>query len=175
MSKNVVLIGMPGCGKSTLSKIIAEKLNRSVIDMDSYIEVNENKSIKELFAISEEHFRDMETKYSIMLGKLDSYIIATGGGIVKRKENIDNIRKNSIIIFINRPIENIIKDIEINIRPLLANGVDTIYKLYNERIDLYKKYCDIEVINDREIEYVANIIIKSIKKWEINNITEEIV
>lgn len=169
MSKNIVLIGMPGCGKSTLSKIISKKLNISHIDMDDYIETNENKSIKEMFSMSENYFRDIETKNLILIGELDSHVISTGGGIVKRKENITYLKKNSIIVFINRPIENIINDIDMKTRPLLAGGVESVYKLYNERINLYKEYCDIEIYNYGEIEDVADLITKKVEEWEIEN------
>lgn len=169
MNRNIVLIGMPGCGKSTLSKIIAKKLDKRLIDMDDYIEANEKKSIKEMFAVSEKFFRDVETKYSILVGELDSHIISTGGGIVKRKENIINLKKNSIIVFINRLVENIIKDIDVKTRPLLAGGAEAVYELYNERINLYKEYCDIEIINDGEIENVADLIIEKIDVWKIEN------
>lgn len=164
--KNLVLIGMPGCGKSTLGKVLAEKLNREFIDMDDYIEVNENKSIKEMFAISEEFFRDAESKYAKLLGQLDSHVISTGGGIVKRKENIVNLKKNSIIVFINRPVENIINDINTSTRPLLKGGIETIYKLYDERINLYKEYCDIEVCNVGEIYDIADLIIQAVNNSE---------
>lgn len=166
MSRNIVLIGMPGCGKSTLSRIISKKLGRCAIDMDDYIEANEKKSIKEMFASGEEVFRDAETKYSVVLGQLDSHVIATGGGIVKRKENIENLKKNSVIVFIDRPLENIIKDVNIEMRPLLAGGTEAVCKLYNERISLYKEYCDIEIINAGEIEDVADLVIKNVHMWE---------
>ena len=173
MSRNIVLIGMPGCGKSTLGRIISEKLGRCAIDLDDYIEANEKKSIKEMFAISEDFFRDAETKYSILAGELNSCIIATGGGIVKRKENIKNLKKNSIIVFINRPIEDIMKDIDAKTRPLLSGGTEAIYKLYNERMHLYKESCDIEIINVGKIEEVADLIIKNINTWERRIIMEE--
>lgn len=169
MSRNIVLIGMPGCGKSTLSKIISKKLDKRLIDMDDYIESNEKKSIKEMFAVSEKFFRDVETKYSILVGELDSHIISTGGGIVKRKENIINLKKNSVIVFINRPIKNIVNDIDMKTRPLLAEGIDAVYKLYNERINLYKEYCDIEICNDGKIEDVADLIINKVEVWEQNS------
>jgi len=169
MSKNIVLIGMPGSGKSSLSKIIAQKLHKSFIDMDRYIELNENKSIKEMFIKSEQDFRDVESKYSIIIGQMESSIIATGGGVVKRKENIVNLKKNSVIVFINRPIENIINDIELETRPLLKDGVDALLKLYSERIDLYKEYCDIEIINDGPIDSVADLVIEKVEVWKSEN------
>lgn len=173
MGKNIVLIGMPGCGKSTIAKIMSQKLGWCAIDMDDYIEANEKKSIKEMFAISESFFRDAETNYTIFAGKLNSHIIATGGGIVKRKENIKNLKQNSIIVFINRPIEDIIMDIDTKTRPLLAGGADDVYKLYNERIHLYKESCDIEILNRGKIEEVADLIIEKVSIWERRSIMKE--
>ncbi|MGB4440093.1 MAG: shikimate kinase [Sedimentibacter sp.] len=158
MSKNIVLIGMPGSGKSTIGCMLSKKINMDYIDMDEYIETSENKTIKEMFQISEEYFRDVETKCAKELSKLNSHIIATGGGIIKRKNNIEMFKENSIIIFINRPMDNIIQDIDTNVRPLLAEGKNKLDQLYNERFPLYKKYCDIEIINSGEISHVIQQI-----------------
>ncbi len=163
MKKNKVIIGMPGSGKSTFGDMLSKKLFMNFIDMDHYIEQDENKTIKEMFAISENCFRDVETRCSKDLSKLNSHVIATGGGIVKRKENIDYLKENSIIIFINRPIENIIKDIDIDTRPLLTGEKEKIYKLYSERIDLYKKYCDIEIENTGKMSETLDKIIEQLK------------
>jgi shikimate kinase len=114
-----------------------------------------------MFAISEDYFRDVESKCSVILGKLNSLVIASGGGVVKRKENIDALKENSIIVFLNRPVENIIKDIDSSTRPLLADGKERLYVLYNERIQLYKSYCDIEILNDDTIETAVDEIIKN--------------
>ena len=156
--KNIILIGMPGSGKSTVGYLLSEKLNLNFIDMDDYIEKTENKSIKELFEISENNFRDAETRCSYILSKTNSNIIAAGGGIVKRKENIDAFEENSIIIFLNRPIEDIIQDIETKNRPLLKDGKEKLHELYKERLHLYKQYCHIEILNNKTaLDAVDNI------------------
>ncbi|MDW7667362.1 MAG: shikimate kinase [Bacillota bacterium] len=157
---------MPGCGKTTLGGEISRKLNKNLIDMDIYIEENEKRSIKEMFAENENIFRDAETKYSEKLSKKYSHIIATGGGIVKRKENISHLRNNSVIVFLNRPLENILSDIDTETRPLLADGKELLKKLYNERINLYKEYCDLEVKNIGEISDVADEIIEVVLDHE---------
>ena len=156
--KNIVIIGMPGSGKTTVGLLLSEKLNMKFVDMDEYIKIMENKSISEMFAISEEYFRNVESKCAQILGKKSSLVIATGGGIVKRRENIDYLKKNSLIVFLNRPPERIIKDIDITTRPLLKEGKDKVYTLYNERLHLYKKYCTIEVLNDKTLNDAVNEI-----------------
>ncbi len=163
MNKNIVIIGMPGSGKSTIGYMLSKKVNMSYIDMDEYIEMNENKSIKEMFQISEDYFRDVETKCTRSLSKLNSHVIATGGGVVKRKENIKIFKESCIIVFLNRPLENIMQDIDTDIRPLLAEGKNKLYQLYNERINLYKEYCDIEIMNNKEIQYALNQITELIE------------
>ncbi len=159
MSINIALIGMPGSGKTAIGEKIAKKLSMDFVDMDEMIEVNEGKSIAEIFKNGEDYFRSLETDCAKVLGSRESSVISTGGGIVKKKENIDYLKKNSIIIFINRHPDSIVNDVDIQKRPLLKDGVQIIYKLYDERIDLYKKYCDIEVINDKGIDEAVRKII----------------
>ena len=84
----------------------------------------------------------------------------TGGGVIKRYENILNLKKTGIIIYINRPIENIVSDIDVVARPLLAKDPSALYKLLDERCELYKNYCDHEVMNISNIEDVVNNIIE---------------
>jgi shikimate kinase len=163
MNKNIVLIGMPGSGKSTLGCKLSQTLNMEYVDIDVFMEANENKSIKEMFEISEDFFRDMETKYSAILSKLNSHVISTGGGIVKRQENLEYFKDNSVIVFINRPVECILEDIKADTRPLLAGGKDRLFSLYKERIDLYKKYCHIEILNDGSIYKAINKIVEEVK------------
>lgn len=161
--KNIILIGMPGSGKTTIGDLLSKKLNMKFIDMDKYIESMENKSVEEMFEISEKYFRDAETKAAKILSSNVPLVIATGGGIVKREENINFLKQNSIIIFINRPLKNIIKDIDISNRPLLNKNKNIIYDLYKERLHLYKKYCNIEVLNDKFINDTLNNLLKSLK------------
>ena len=162
---NIALIGMPGAGKTTIGKILADKLKFEFYDNDEEIEKYANKNIKQIFQEDgEERFRQIESERIKELSKKDLSVISLGGGVVLKKENIDNLKSNSKIIFINRPIENIINDIEIDERPLLKNGKEKIYSLYNNRIELYKKYADIEIMNNRGIEEVVNEIINRVKK-----------
>ncbi|MGV8982070.1 shikimate kinase [Clostridium sp.] len=157
--KNIVLIGMPGSGKSVIGEIIAEKLEMTLIDMDTYIETSTGHKITEIFKNGEARFRDIEAKAVAKVSKETFTVVSTGGGVVCEYENIKNLKKNGIIIYINRPIENIAGDIDVNTRPLLAKNPSQIYKLFEERGLLYKKYCDYEIMNISNIDdMVSNII-----------------
>lgn len=161
--KNILIIGMSGSGKTTAGMMLSKKLNMEFLDMDNYIVSVENKSIIEMFEISEEYFRNAESKCSKILSGETSLVIAAGGGIVKRKENMDCFEKNSIIVFLNRPPEKIIEDIDIKTRPLLKEGRDKVFTLYNERIHLYRKYCHIEVLNDTTLDDAVDEIINRVR------------
>ena len=158
--KNIVLIGMPGCGKSAIGEILAEKIEMTFLDIDTYIESSTKLTITEMFKNGEDGFRDIEAKAVVELSKKNPVVISTGGGVIKRHENILNLKKNGIIIYVNRPIENIVSDIEVEVRPLLAKDPSQIYRLFEERGPLYKKYCDYEVMNISDIYDVVNKIIK---------------
>ncbi|WP_314396219.1 shikimate kinase [Leptotrichia shahii] len=160
--KNIVLIGMPGCGKSTIGYRMSQKINYSFFDADKYLEEKENRIISDIFSKEgEEYFRKLETKYLKDLSKKEQIIISTGGGAVKKKENIDILKQNGIIIFLDRTIEDISKENHEN-RPLLQN-VENLWKLYDERINLYRKYADIIIKNDDDMNVIVERIITTLK------------
>nr|WP_172675743.1 shikimate kinase [Clostridium disporicum] len=162
--KNILLIGMMGCGKTTLGKILAKKLSYDFIDMDSYIEEISNDTISNLFKVSEDNFRNWETESCRRLSKLKHTVISAGGGIIKKDINMKLFDENSIIVFIDRPIENILEDIDVSKRPLLSDGKEVLYKLKEERYDLYNKYCDYRIVNDGSIEEALYGIVEVIEK-----------
>ena len=160
--KNIVLIGIPGCGKSTIGYRMSQKINYSFFDADKYLEEKENRIISDIFSKEgEEYFRKLETKYLKDLSKKEQIIISTGGGAVKKKENIDILKQNGIIIFLDRTIEDISKENHEN-RPLLQN-IENLWKLYDERINLYRKYADIIIKNDDDMNVIVERIITTLK------------
>lgn len=157
--KNIVIIGMPGSGKTTFGSALAERLGRQFIDADVYIEAREQKKIPELFAISENCFREAETRAMKELAKQDGIVIATGGGVIKRPVNIEVLKKTGIVIFIDREPDDIIGDVIISTRPLLADGKQKIYDLYNERIGMYRLSADLQLANKGVITEVLEQLV----------------
>lgn len=149
MKENIVLIGMPGSGKSTIGRILGEKLGLLFIDLDKEIEKYSGQSIPSLFEKGEDHFRKIESEVAVSFSKQKPLVIATGGGIILREANVEALRKKGIIIFLNRKIEIIAEDVITSTRPLLTEGVVKLYQIYNERIELYLKYSDIMIENNK--------------------------
>ncbi len=154
---NIALIGMPSCGKTTISKILGEKLKKQVIDTDEKIEEKLKMPIKSfLNKDNENEFRNIETEVINEVSKLNNIIISCGGGVIKRKENIDYLRRNSLIIFIDRNLELLQTT---SSRPLSSNKSD-LEKLYQERYPIYKQSCDFQVKNNDELDETISKILE---------------
>ncbi|MCD7893674.1 MAG: shikimate kinase [Erysipelotrichaceae bacterium] len=162
LDKNIILVGIMGSGKTTVSKLIAQKLHLPLIDMDDYIVDKFQMTIDEMFNISEDYFRDNETECCKDIAKLKGHVISTGGGVIKRKENVSLLKENGIIFYLDRPIPLIVDDVETSTRPLLKEGADKLYHLDAERRQLYIDACDYHIINDSSLEEVTNTIINKI-------------
>jgi len=160
INKNIVLIGVTGCGKSTIGILLAEKLQLPFYDVDEYIEKNQGKSIKDTFIKGETYFRKIE---SLALEEIVNVggckVISTGGGVVKIHKNMENFLENSIVIFLNRNIESIIQDIDVSNRPLLFADLSKLYEIYEERLPLYRKYCDFEISSKVSIQETIDEIL----------------
>lgn len=155
--QNIVLIGMPGCGKSTLGKYLAEYYNMELIDSDNEI-VKLAGPIPEIFAKQgEDAFRDIESQVIRDLSTKNGLVIATGGGVIKREQNIKYLKQNGCVIFIDRPFDALQTG---HGRPL-SPDVDKLKALYDERMPIYNAVCDIKVNADGTVkENVQRIIEK---------------
>lgn len=168
--KNIVLIGLPGCGKTTLGEALAQKQKMRYIDLDHWIETQENMKIADLFsAYGESYFRMMETKAAAYAAAETSLIVSAGGGIVLKEENMAMLGAGGIIVFIDRDPAAIINDIETGNRPLLKDGAEKVKELYDQRIGLYRKYADYIIKNESitssldELEEIVTIAQRSIE------------
>lgn len=148
-----------GSGKSTIGKKISEKLNYSFIDTDEFIEETEQRQIKDIFSnFGEQYFRELETK---SLTEIDTKVIATGGGIVEREKNIDIMRENGKVIFLNVPFKDICNRLKNDIsRPLWNENIQKSEALYNSRLPKYFKAASYVVNTEgkRKSEIVDEII-----------------
>ena len=154
--ENIVLIGMPASGKSTVGRLLSEMTGRRLIDTDTMIEESAELSIPKIFErYGEGHFRLLEREAIESAGALTSVIIATGGGAVLKEENVDLLRQNGRLFFIDRPPQNLIPTTD---RPL-ANDRTAIEKRYKERYPIYRAVCDVRIDADCDPQEVAETII----------------
>lgn len=164
LSKNIVLIGIMGSGKTTVGQLLAELLQLEFVDVDASIEKGENIAVNHIFdQYGEEHFRRLESEYIAKIVNNKPKIISTGGGVVKNSANMELLQKNGVTIFLNRSIQIIAAEINILSRPLLKNPSD-IFDLYSERLPLYKKYADCELKGNPAPETAAKQIIRYLQK-----------
>jgi shikimate dehydrogenase len=157
-TQNIALIGMPGCGKSTVGRVLAEKMGRPFIDIDVQIETAAGKKIPQIFADGgEETFRQLETRVLAEEAKKSGMVLATGGGVVTRPENLDLLRQNSLIVYLKRELTDLITDG----RPLSQNvGIQA---LADKRLPLYKTWSDCAVQVGAKPEQTAALIEEAIQ------------
>lgn len=155
--ENVVLIGMPSSGKSTVGRILAEKLGRELIDTDSLIEQRAGMSIPEIFEkYGEAHFRALECEAVKEASCKTACIIATGGGAPLREENVRALKQNGRVYFLDRPVEELIPT---DHRPL-SRTVEDVKKRYEERYGVYCAAADTVIKVNGGAEQVAEEILK---------------
>ena len=143
--RNIVLIGMPSCGKSTLGKDLAKKLGMDFVDMDAEIEKTEGMPISQIFEEQgESGFREMETQVCIGISKLNHTVISCGGGVVKSKVNMQALSLNGFVIYIKRDLQKLMVG---RGRPLSTDR-STIKAMYEQRAPLYEKYSNAQVENN---------------------------
>lgn len=159
--KNIVLVGMPSAGKSTIGKVLSKSLCRDFIDIDSIIEERLKMKIPAIFEQKgEAYFRQIESEIIAEFSKKNGLIIATGGGALMNSESVLNLQQNSTIIFIDRPLENL----ETGGNRPLSNNNEALLKLFETRYPLYKSQSDMIVKNDGNIPQVVKKIIELISK-----------
>lgn len=152
-TRNLLLIGMPGCGKTTVGHALARRLGRELVDTDELVVQAAGCSIPRLFAEQgEETFRQMEHQAVVQAGSRSGLVIATGGGVVTRRENWDPMRQNSVVVFLRRPLGELPTDG----RPV--SQANPLEELYRQRLPLYEGAADWTVDNTTVDAAVAEII-----------------
>lgn len=156
--ENIILIGMPGCGKSTIGKKLAEKLGKEFIDADQALETHFGRPITEIIPQDgEAAFRAMETEILQILGKKSGLIIATGGGCVTQDRNYPLLHQNGTIFWLKRDLQKL----PIQGRPLSQKN--KLSELYEVRKPLYQAFADITIDNDGNAEQTIQQILEALK------------
>jgi shikimate kinase len=156
--KSITLTGMPGSGKTSAGMKLAEILNMEFFDTDAYI-IEHYDKIENLFKIGEDYFRDIEEKAVLACKDRTNAVISTGGGIVERAVNMQRLMESTTVIFIDRPIEDIMADINAESRPLLKKDPMKIYDLYIKRYDKYVNWSHYAIKNSGSIDELVERIL----------------
>ena len=163
---NIVLMGMPGSGKSRIAKILSKRTGRPVLDTDKIIDRKIGKKCKDIITeFGEEYFRDIESETIKEVSAENGCIIALGGGSVLREGNRLALAQNGVMVYMKRDNEKLAT----KGRPLSQNG-EALDKIFAERVPLYNSFADFTVDNNGFIEDTVNEILK---KFEMQNMKEE--
>ena len=158
--QNVVIVGMPGCGKTSTGRLIAEALGFEFVDTDKEVQARTGRTPNEIITESgEPAFRDIESEVIKDVSKLQSRVISTGGGAILRKENIDNLRSNGRIYFLDRDIEHL----RITSDRPLSSTYESLKKRYDERYEIYCSCCDKRIVAVDGKQLNANAILEDLK------------
>lgn len=146
--KNLVLIGLSGCGKTTFGKRLARRLRLPLIDTDVMIEKKTGRTIPDIFAEEGENgFRDIESVCAKEAAARDGAVISTGGGMVLREENMKTLSQGGLVVFIDRHPSHILRSTSLDDRPLVQNDRDRLFRLYAERLAFYRRHADVVIPN----------------------------
>jgi shikimate kinase len=168
MKTDIALIGFMGAGKTRTGRILARKLKLKFFELDNIIERKAGKSISSIFSEEgEKVFRNLESEVVKEISAQENAVIACGGGVVLNKTNIDNLRKNSVIVYLEASPEIISFRLKNsgNKRPLLntSDRKKRIEELLKQRKPLYEQAADIRIIIDKLDMDIADLIIKELK------------
>ena len=153
--QNIILVGMPGCGKTTVGKRLAKQLGKDFLDTDELIQKQENMHPSEIITQrGEQAFRDIESQICEKMAVTINAVISTGGGAILRNENVIHLKNNGIIFFIDRKLENICPTGD---RPL-SNSREKLQAVYDKRYPIYCYCCDYKIESDEDINHTINKI-----------------
>lgn len=165
--KNIVLTGMMGSGKTTCGRRLAAILGREFVDADAWIVEKAGMSIPEIFASrGEPAFRDLETQAARELGRRQGLVIATGGGMVLRQENVEALKANGVILFLDRPAGEIYDSTAMDGRPLAQGGRQAFLETFARRESRYRESADRTIRNFSSVEATLDEMLAALRQME---------
>lgn len=157
--KNIILIGMMGCGKTTVGRLLASQLGRPLIDTDALIEAREGRSISDIFAADgESHFRDLELAVCQELSQTDGQIVACGGGLPLRSGCIGALKQNGLVFWLNRDPGETYDGLDTSGRPLAQAGRAAFLERFRQRAPIYRQWADYVISGVKAPEQAASAI-----------------
>lgn len=168
--KNIVLIGMMGCGKTTVGGLLSDALSRELVDTDQLIEQREGRSISDIFARDgEEHFRDLELAVSEELARREDLVIACGGGLPLRPGCISSLKRSGTVFWLDRDPGETYDRLDTSGRPLAQAGRADFLARYAQREPIYRKWADHVISNVPSPETAARAITAILQSEETNS------
>lgn len=160
---NLYLVGLPGAGKTTVGRIVARRLNLRFVDLDRLITQREGASIRDLYHMGEDSFRQKETAALLWVKEnLNRCVVATGGGIVEREENLDLLRSETVLYVVRHP-RSILTTLNTDKRPVFEDDPNKIYPISRRRIPLYESIADLRVTNNRSLHSCIGKVLEQLK------------
>jgi len=165
-TRNIILIGLSGSGKSSLGKRLSARLRRPLLDTDAMVEARAGKTISRIFAEDgEEAFRNLETLCVREAAAAQKAIIVTGGGVVLREENMKALAATGgFFFFIDRHPARILRSSRLNDRPLVHGDGEKLFQLYKARLPLYRRYSNCLIRNAASLKQAMLAVIANYKK-----------
>lgn len=168
--KNLVLIGLSGCGKSTFGRRLAKRLRLPLLDTDVMIEKKTGRTIPDIFAADgESGFRDIESACAREAAAVQGAIISTGGGMILREENMKELSKNGLVVFIDRHPSRILRSTTLKDRPLVQDDRDKLFRLYAARLALYRRHADVTIPNHGGPRTLKRRILQVLRHYRRSN------
>ena len=172
--KNIVLIGMPGCGKSTVGVILAKIMGCHFIDADLLIQEQEGRLLSQILATDgPDAFNQIENKVNLAIGGCNT-VIATGGSVVYGSEAMEHYRKTAIVVYLRLPLDEIERRLgDIAERGISMKEGQTLQNIYEERIPLYEKYAHLMIDTmGLDIKDAAQKIRETVEFLERNDVSQ---
>ena len=163
--KNIVLIGMPGTGKSVVGHALAQRLNYTFVDLDESIVEATGKTLPEILREDGlEEFFKMEEKVGVELNRTDT-VVSTGGSMVLYEDAMAHLRENGVIVWLETPLSQIAERMPLNLtdRGIAAPGGMTLRQIYEQREPLYAKYADLIVVSRDGADDTAREVLQMLR------------